>query len=439
MDRRVLVARLLGLAPAAAAYRVAFSGGRDSTALLHALAEVRDRLPAPLAAVHIDHGLHPESARWAEACESVCERLGVGLECRRVVVPPSAGQGLEAAAREARYRAFGELLAAGDCLVLAHHADDQAETFLLRALRGGGLHGLCAMPAWRPLGRGRLVRPLLEVPRTALTAYLQSRSLDWIEDPANRDPAHDRVYLRERVLPVLAARWPDATGHLQSAVASLQADQALLGGYLDRDLATARAADGRPAVAELRRLMPYQRQAVVRHWLVCSGYRPPPGRRLAAGVQALIESGPDAQPELRWTDGCIRRYRGRLYLLAAVPPPADPEPRPQAWAGQGRLILAGGALSAQWSPAGIDPERLAHGVTVVFRSGVLEVAARRRLQRLYQRLGVPPWERDRVPLLFAGSRPVAVAGYGIAPGERARPGLRIVWQPSRPAAQSPSN
>ncbi|MCG5540491.1 MULTISPECIES: tRNA lysidine(34) synthetase TilS [unclassified Halorhodospira] len=439
LDPGALVARLLALAPAAAGYRVAFSGGRDSTALLHALAEGRDELPAPLGAVHIDHGLHAGSARWAEHCRAVCQRLGVALECRRVDVPSPVGQGLEAAAREARYRAFSALVAPGECLVLAHHAEDQAETFLLRALRGGGLHGLCAMPTTRPLGRGRLARPLLEVSRASLTAYLQARGADWIEDPANRDPAHDRVYLREHVLPALAARWPDAAGRLQAGVAALQADQALLDGYLDSDLAAARAADGRPAVAELLRLAPYRRQAVLRHWLVRSGHRPPPGRRLAVGMQALLESGEGAQPELRWPDGCIRRYRGRLHLLPAESLGADPDPEPCSWFGRGALSLAGGTLSARWSPRGIDGQLLAQGVTVVFRAAVLDADARRRLQRLYQRLGVPPWERSRVPVVFSGHRPIAVPGYGVAPSCRAMPGVRLLWQPPRVAGQSASS
>jgi len=436
LDPGLLAARLLALAPGAAGYRVAFSGGRDSTALLHALAEVRDQLPAPLTAIHVDHGLQIGSAGWARQCQAVCDRLGVPLRQLRVEVPQPAGEGLEAAARQARYEAFSDSLGADEYLVLGHHADDQAETFLLRALRGGGLHGLCAMPPARPLGRGWLARPLLEVPRAGLTAYLQSRDVGWIEDPANRDPSHDRVYLRERVLPVLAERWPDAADRLQAGVAALQADQALLQGYLDADLASARARSGQPAVAELRRLAPYRRQAVVRHWLVRSGFRPPPGRRLAEGVRALLESGPNAQPELCWAEGCIRRYRGHLYLLPPQTPAPDPSPAPCHWSGQKGVRLAGGLLSAHWSPTGLDPQALARGVMVAFRGGVVDSSARRRLQRLYQRLGVPPWQRDHIPILFAADHPVAVPGYGVAPSWRARPGLRIVWQPAAAAGHS---
>ncbi len=431
LDAGAVADRLLALAPRAAGYTVALSGGRDSVALLHALAAAR-RLPAPLTALHIDHGLHPEAARWAEHCHRLCADLGVPLAYRRVAVHDTAGEGLEGAARSARYRAFSEHLAPGCCLVLAHHAEDQAETLLLRALRGGGLHGLSAMPPVRPLGRGRLARPLLAVSRASLTAYAQAHALAWVEDPANRDQRHDRVYLRRRVLPALTHRWPGAASEMAAGAAALQADRALLAEYLDADLAASRAGDGRPAVAYLRGLSERRRHAVVRRWLEVSGCRPPPRRQLEAGVQALLEAGTDRNPELTWADGCIRRYRGHLHLLPSAAPEPEGPPGRWVWYGGQALALPTGTLMADWSPGpGVAPGLAASGLAVCFRAGLETAAARRRAQRLFQGIGVPPWLRGARPLLCHGERPVAVAGYGAARRVQASPGLRVRWAPSQ--------
>jgi len=425
--------RLLALAPRSACYTVALSGGRDSVALLHALVTVAPRLPAPLTALHVDHGLHPDAARWAQRCERLCEDLGVPLAYRRVAVHDTAGEGLEGAARRARYRAFSEHLVPGGCLVLAHHAEDQAETLLLRALRGGGLHGLSAMPPVRPLGRGCLARPLLAASRASLTAYARAHALEWVDDPANRDERHDRVYLRRRVLPSLTERWPEAAAEMAAGAAALQADRALLAEYLDADLAASRAGDGRPAVAYLSGLTRRRRHAVVRRWLEVAGCRPPPRRRLEAGVQGLLEAGADRNPELAWADGCIRRYRGRLHLLPSAAPEPEGPPGLWAWHGNRVLVLPGGTLVADRSPGpGVDPDLAACGLTVCFRAGLETAAARRRAQRLFQALGVPPWLRGARPLLCHGDRPVAVAGYGVAQRVQASPGLRVRWLPAQP-------
>ncbi|MFP4647950.1 MAG: tRNA lysidine(34) synthetase TilS [Halorhodospira sp.] len=431
LDPSAVADRLYALAPGAARFIVALSGGRDSVALLHALATVRQQLPGPLTALHVDHGLHPQAGAWAHGCARLCKELGVPFELRRVSVHDHGGEGLEAAARRARYEAFSEEMGIAACLVLAHHAEDQAETLLLRALRGGGLHGLSAMPPVRPLGRGWLARPLLATSRAAVTAYAREYALSWVEDPANQEKAYDRVYLRRQVLPALTARWPQAAASIAAGAEALQADRALLAAYLDGDLAASRAGDGRPAVAYLRGLAPRRRQAVVRRWLEVAGYRPPPYRQLVAGLQDLLAAGADRTPELVWEEGCIRRYRGRLWLIPAEEPePAGPSGR-WSWSAEQALTLPGGTLSAAWTPAfGIDPALAASGVMITFRAGINSAAARRRAQRLFQALRVPPWQRAARPLLWWCDRPVAVAGYGAAREAAAAPGWRLRWEPA---------
>src|SRR5690606_38380138 len=187
---------------------VAYSGGLDSTVLLHALAARRDALPAPLHAVHVNHNLHPDSARWARDCQAVCDALDVPMESFAVTVGNGRGVSVEAAARDARYDVFRDLLEDDELLLTAQHQDDQLETFLLQAFRGAGPHGLAAMPRQAPFGRGRLCRPLLDFSRAELEAWARARGLEWLDDPSNAEARFARNFLRLEILPALRQRWP---------------------------------------------------------------------------------------------------------------------------------------------------------------------------------------------------------------------------------------
>jgi tRNA(Ile)-lysidine synthase len=187
---------------------VAYSGGLDSHVLLHALVSQFAPAALRLQAVHVDHGLASDAAAWARHCQRVCAALGVPLRRIRVNARPSKGESPEAAAREARYGALRSLLRGRECLLTAHHQDDQAETVLLQLLRGAGVRGLAAMPRLMPFGAGWLARPLLQWPREALCAYARRQHLDWVEDASNHDKGIDRNLLRQEVIPVLRRRWP---------------------------------------------------------------------------------------------------------------------------------------------------------------------------------------------------------------------------------------
>ena len=205
---------------------VAFSGGLDSTVLLAALCRLE--LPARVRAVHVDHGLHPQSAAWSAHCASTAAALGAEFVAARVAVDLTAGQGLEAAARDARYRVLGELLAPGEWLLTAHHGDDQLETLLLRLLRGTGVRGLRGIIAFGPFAGGSLGRPLLGFTREQLRAQALAWKLAWLEDPSNQEPRHDRNYLRLHVLPALLARWPSAVQHAERLAEQMSEAEQLL-------------------------------------------------------------------------------------------------------------------------------------------------------------------------------------------------------------------
>ncbi len=225
-----------------AALLVGYSGGLDSTVLLHALAMAH---PGKVRAIHVHHGLHPEADGWAIHCERTCDALGVPLVVARVDVADIAA-GPEAAARAARHTAFHAHLHEGEWLALGHHRDDQAETFLLRALRGSGPDGLAAMRPWRRFGAGTLWRPLLGIGRDALLAYARAHGLAWIDDPSNDDDAFDRNFLRNGVMPLLRKRWPQADAVFARSAALCESAHALLA---DNDLADLeRVRGGRPNV-----------------------------------------------------------------------------------------------------------------------------------------------------------------------------------------------
>ena len=402
------------LAPFSAVERIwiAFSGGLDSACLLSAAAAVANRLPGPLSAVHLDHGLHPDSTRWAEHCQRVCGALGIPLVARRLAICPAPGASREAVAREARYAALAALLGPGELLLTAQHQDDQAETLLLALLRGSGPQGLAAMPLVSDLGPGRLMRPLLGVPRAALEAYAQVQGLTWVEDPSNASLSFDRNYLRHRVLPVLRERWPAVSatlarsaGHCAEAAALMeaQADQVLrgLGGGRSGTLSI-------PAIVQLN---PPLARAVLRLWLRRQGRPLPDTAHLGRILTELIPARVDANPVVAWPGCEIRRFRDDLFALPPLPP--RPTGGVRIW-DTGELTLPAPLGTLERVP---DSGSTAPLLSLLVRFGVegqwcrpSGVGHRRPLKKLFQEAGVPPWLRPYVPLVFDGDRLVVVAG-----------------------------
>lgn len=396
-------------------YLVAFSGGLDSTVLLHALAASVGN--TPLEAVHVHHGMQAAADEWAAHCRRRCEAAGVPLTVVRVEVEG----GHEAAAREARYAALRELTRPGDVVTTAHHADDQAETLLLQALRGAGAAGLAAMPALRPFGAGRLVRPFLGVRRKDLETWARDRGLEWIEDPSNRDPAVARAALRERVMPALTSVRADAVGGLLRTADAAAESAALAEEIADEDL---NACAG-PVAASLNlpgldALSPPRRRNLLRRWPARHGLPSPSPRQIVAIENELMPARPDAAPTVAWPGAEVRRYRDRLFLMPPLAPP--PEESGMAWNMEAPLALPPGC---GWLTATREKGRGLRGdagpFTVRFRRGGERLrlpgrAHRTELKTWLQAAGVPPWTRARLPLLYAGERLAAVADYLVCEG-----------------------
>lgn len=413
---------------------VALSGGLDSTCLLHAAAAVRDRLPGPLSAAHLDHGLNPDSGRWVAHCRALCAGLGVPLVTRRLCVERRPGESLEASARDARYLALASLLGAGELLLTAQHQDDQAETLLLALLRGSGPDGLAAMPAVSDLGPGRLVRPLLGVPRTLLEAYAHDRGLHWVEDPSNASLVFDRNYIRREIMPLLRARWPAASLTLARSASHCAEAARLIQSQAHQGLeGLAGTRSGTLSIQRLARLDPAQARVILRLWLRRLGLPLPDRPRLIRILSEVLLAREDSNPLVAWPGCEIRRYRGDLFALA--PLPARPPPGPLNWGG-GSLVLPWplGALAqvpVEWAPLGgalhAYPLRVHFGLEGQW---CLPPGARHRrpLKKLFQEAGIPAWLRPYVPLIFAGEQLVAVAGVFPRAEGRGCAGPAIAWR-----------
>lgn len=422
---------------------LAFSGGLDSTVLLHLLHAYWQGHPdAPaLTAVHVNHNLQAAAEAWERHCQGVCAALDVPLLLCRVTVEAD-GRGTEAAAREARYRALADTLQVDDVMFFAHHQDDQVETLLLRWLRGAGLRGLQGMPVSRALGPGQLSRPLLAWPRAALEAYARSQRLQWIDDPSNIDTGFDRNYLRHEVLPLLARRWPGYRRSVVRSARQLGAAAAVLEQLLPTPppCATLLGDPGIP-VASLLQEPAGAGWLVLQQWLAERGLPSPPRGPAGEFLRQLQVGG--GSPELAWSGQRVRRFGDAVYLLPAAE--AGARSCADHVAPGATLALPGGG-SLELVPAGEQPGiRLDPGafLTVHTRSGgercqPLGRGGRQRLKKLLQEAGVPPWWRDRLPLLYLNDELVAVADLWlcVSPPVVAEGGAgswRPLWRRNNPA------
>lgn len=289
---------------------VGLSGGCDSVALLHVLVSLG--LAGRLTAIHVHHGLSPNADAWADFCVGYCERLGVPLIVKPVAVDRKNGLGIEASARQSRYAAFAECPV--DCLLLAQHRGDQAETMLFNLLRGAGVTGAAAMPVERGHGAQRVLRPLLEVSRQEIEVYARANDLRWIEDESNADTTYSRNFLRHEAMPLLASRFPGVEAAFAQSAAHFAEAAALLDELAESDWQAGCEGDAF-RLAQLRGLSPPRVKNLLRHRLRRLGWQVPIASRLEEFSRQLQSAGPDRHPELCLPDGVMRAAKGLLHWL----------------------------------------------------------------------------------------------------------------------------
>ena len=410
---------------------VGYSGGLDSSVLLHLLAGLRQSTGFTLSAVHIHHGLSSQADLWAQHCALVCHALDVPLQTHHVEVL-LAGEGLEAAARAARYRVFEQNDT--DFLVLAHHQDDQAETVVLQLLRGAGLKGLAAMPEVRPLaGELQLLRPLLAATRAEIAAWATRHALSWIEDESNTDVRLARNALRRDVLPRLTDHFPEATRVLAQAAARFAEAASLLDALADLDGREAISADGL-ALTVLSALPEPRARNLLRRFLAQSGVEIHQDS-LHEALRQLLTARPDAQVLVRFGACSLRRYRHWAVLERVQP---APESKPVlSWHGETCLELGEAGCLFFQATTGEGVHLTPGHVSIRFRAGGERLRPgagrpRRTLKNLLRETGIPTWQRESLPLVYADETLVWAARIGadsdflVKPGE---PGWLISWQP----------
>jgi tRNA(Ile)-lysidine synthase len=427
---------------------VAVSGGRDSMALLHCLGRAaRDAGTVEVWALHVHHGLQPQADAWATFVEAACQRWrrrGMPLQfaMQRLSGRPTRGESVEAWARAGRYAALTALARAAGCdaVALAHHRGDQAETFLLQALRGAGAAGLASMPARAEREGIVWLRPWLAQPRSTIEAYVRAHRVGFVDDASNDDPRFARNRLRLAVMPVLRAAFPEAESALAEAAAQAARARALITEVAQADLAAVIDGDAL-RLAPWRALSPLRRRECLRAWL-----RP----QLAAGVsEALLDRLADelpASPPARWTagDAELHRYRGRVSLHTSRPAATGAAPLASADAlariGVHAVPLGGASLHVQRAgPEGGLPLALLQGATWQARRGGerFQRAPKtppRSLKKQFQAAGVPAWSRHAPLLVSADGQVLFVPGLGTDARVLSQPGqprVSLRWVPDR--------
>ena len=397
---------------------VAYSGGCDSHALLHALVALRSEITSEIKAVHINHGLSPLANEWEEHCRLSCEQLAVPYMAISVNARLK-NKSPEEAARFARYVEWKKMLGKNEVLLLAHHQDDQAETVLIQLLRGSGVKGLAAMPAKQNFSKGLLCRPMLGFLREEIVSYAVENGLNWIDDPSNFDTDFDRNFLRHEVVPLLETRWPSLKKTLsRSASHQADADQ-LLTELAFQDWHRIHE-NKQIKISDLMKLSVKRQRNVLRYWIadVCE-LAIPDTVHLQRILDEVLLAAADATPEVIWRGGEVRRYQGLLY---AQEKRVDAENTIELiWSNIEKpleLIKGGQKLSAKPAVSvGLSQEKLKNTeISLRFRQGgeTCRPAGRgntQQLKKLFQEWQIPPWQRASIPLIYVDGKLAEVVGH----------------------------
>ena len=431
---------------------VALSGGVDSAVLLHLLVPLASQMQLPLSAVHVNHSISPNADKWGEFCRNLCQSRNIPLEIASVKVTREPGTSLEAAAREERYRIFRNLQT--DYVVLAQHLDDQAETLLLQLLRGAGVKGLSAMPVVRTVRkemdekastnsvpalerRPKLLRPLLDVSRREIEDYAREHTLQWITDESNDEVSFDRNFLRHALFPLLGKRFPAYRTTFLRASRHMAEASALLDELAEVDSAQC-AVPGKLHVEDLRKLSFPRARNLLRYTLAQHGVILPSTVKLEEILRQLLSSRLDTKLHIVFGNTEIRCFRGRVHIRKVE---AIPEVRWHlVWRGEECLPipgLAGTLRFARCIGAGVSLQKInGQPITIRLRQGGERLRPdcnrpRRSLKNLLREASLPPWQRQRLPLIFSGEQLVCVPGIGVDCDFQAtddEQGLVVEWQ-----------
>ena len=416
---------------------VAFSGGLDSTVLLHATIKAHGK--KNVHAFHVHHGIQKEADQWQAHCKAVAKKLGCHFDTRNVKLNKQSN--IESQARNLRYQALSEMCEAHNIqdLLLAHHLDDQAETVLIQLMRGAGLPGLSAMPHVKSNELIHLWRPFLNMRHKDLEIYAKEHQLTWIEDPSNQDESYRRNAVRKSIMPTLEKFQKGAIENLARSAKHLGEAQGLLNQLADIDLGLIETKEGLSKTNLIRLYKTSQARATnaLRRWLSKNGLAYPSEERLTAWWSELTQARLDAK--LQWDhDQCvIRLWRGHLSITQDLNAQAKGKEKEKEVKTEGEWTFK--KVPANSKKPGIAKDRFEKAkqkglINTMAREGGEKFKVdlkrpRKSLKNLYQEAAIPPWQRD-VPLLYIGEELVAVAGIGISADWQTTEGPRFTleWQ-----------
>jgi tRNA(Ile)-lysidine synthase len=412
---------------------IAYSGGLDSHVLLHTLACLRDQITPKLVAVHVNHGLSQDAGLWETHCRTICENYAIELLTFTVDLSQKNKQGTEAFAREKRYEVFNDLMKSHDLLLTAHHINDQVETMLLQLLRGAGPDGLVGMPQSRELSKGFLLRPFLDSTREEIHNYALKESLNWIEDDSNKSNKYDRNYLRNEIIPELLNRWPGALKTISRAIEHQVDARNLINEISEIDLPIVCDDEfTKISLTEFENLSHVRRKNVLRAWIKKNNLKIPNAIIIDKINEEVICAEEDKNPCIKWSGAEVRRYREYLYIMPSLS--SHDVNKVTHWNFKGTLKLSSGFLNAFSSQGiGIKSTMISRdNVEIKYRQGgeIIKPSGRKHtheLKKLLQEEGVPPWLRDRIPLIYYKYELIAVADLWVA-DRYAATALEPAWQ-----------
>jgi len=425
------------------ALAVGYSGGLDSAVLLHALSMLPEAHRRGIRAIHINHHLHSQSDQWANHCIQICSALDIPIQVNNIQIEKNKGKGLESAARHARYAAFSKELHLSELLCLAHHRDDQNETVLLKLMRGAGPEGLAAMRNLRKFNPGYLWRPLLTVSRAEIRNYAETHALQWIDDPSNLDTHLDRNFLRVEIFPRLREHWPALDKSINHTIAWQQAANDFIQAEAEKAFESIRMDENTLNWPVWLALPTALRDPVLRLWLR-SLQLPTPAHFHVQELEKQLVSAGDREVCIRWKGTELRRYRNRLYAMKPLTP--LPENWTSGWTGN-LLVLPSeaGSITIEFNKninkknesivIGEKQEAGFYKFYVRFRQGgeMFKPAGSphtRELRVLFQEAGIPPWQRDRIPLIYTQNDLIAIGDLWLSEkGQEifTHAGLKLRW------------
>jgi len=399
---------------------IACSGGVDSLVLLHAChLLVQENIKLNLHVIHINHGLSLHAEEWQTQVEKICHAWQIPFYAEKIKINRAPGESLEDQARQARYAVFKSYVQENDLLLTAHHQDDQAETLFLQLLRGAGVLGLAAMHEIMSFSTARLGRPFLTISRQEILNYAIKNNLQWVEDESNQNENFSRNFLRNTIFPQLENRWPQAKIKFSQSANYLQEANELLNELAMSDLEKINESDKKNLpISYLKTLTPARLNNLLRYWIKQNGFALPSQKVLAAIIDEVIHSRVDAEPRVKWELAEIRRYQDKLYL--SEPLVEFDHSISLVWDVANPLILPGnlGVLYAESSMQGVKVE-VGDQVEIRFRQGgeacyLPHRAGQHTLKKLFQEWQIPPWLRDRIPLLYINNQLAAIIGYAVS-------------------------